>query len=113
MDKFLADTFAWLYSLNGSAVNLAGCALLCYGLDGRWYPVHLRTLVIALAWPVVFVFAMPFLLVLGALKGFDLVSSYFNKLDQEKGAPLRILDAINPRRWRSRAAARGSEAPSP
>jgi len=113
MDNFINDTFFWLYSMNGSIVNIAGFALLCYGLDGRWYPIHVRTLVIALVWPVVFVFAMPVMIVLGAIKGFDLVVSHFNELDAIRGAPLRILDAINPRRWRSRAAARGSEAPSP
>lgn len=92
MDNFINDTFFWLYSMNGSIVNIAGFALV---------------------WPVVFVFAMPVMIVLGAIKGFDLVVSHFNELDAIRGAPLRILDAINPRRWRSRAAARGSEAPSP
>lgn len=113
MDKFMADTLAWLYSMNGSLITVFGFVIICRTFDDRWYPVHVRTAFFALTWPVWFTLAIPVFLFVGMLKCLEAVVNRFEEWDKAQGEPLRILDAINPRRWRSRAAARGSEAPSP
>ncbi len=113
MDRFILDTFVWLYSIPGLALNLFGIAVICLALDGPWYPVTVRTALIAFTWPVWFALAIPVMLLVGFCRVFEVLADKLEKRDAQRGEPLLIRDAIDPRRWRSRAAARGSESPSP
>lgn len=111
MLDFLLSSIGWLYSLNGLLALVLGAGAVCVALDGQAVPKRLRTALLAVSWPVWLAVASPLLVVLFAIYTLQLLSECMERLDH-RGQPLPP-GTINPRRWRLRAAPRGSDSPAP